>query len=93
MIEPVFQTCLPAHNVLTDTIRGDETLESGYDRILIARSKMLEEVGLKKLSVKVPANRALLRLLAMGRVTDAGRARCFAEDFQELTPRVQDFLV
>lgn len=84
MIEPVFQGFRTVHGVALDIISGKSTLREGYDRVLEARGKMLEEKGFRALSVDKPEERALLRLLTMGRTADKQQAELFYETFYSL---------
>lgn len=94
MTEPVFRTFLVVHESLFNILSGRINEREGYDCVLLARVKMLREVGFQRgLSIHDPADRALTRLLTMGRVVDAERANCFALAFDTLTPTTQQSLV
>lgn len=94
MTEPVFQTFLVVHESLFNILSGRISPEQGYNRVLLSRVEMLREAGFqRRLSIHDPADRALTRLLTMGRVVDAERANCFALAFDNLTPETQKSLV
>lgn len=94
MTEPVFQTFLVVHESLLNILSGRISPEQGYNRVLLARVEMLREAGFqRRLSIHDPADRALTRLLTMGRVVDAERAGCFALAFDNLAIETQRSLV
>lgn len=93
MTEPVFQTLMTTHEVLLDVIEEGCSLRAGYDRVLIKRGLMLEEQGFRSLSVHIPSERALLRLLTLGRTADKKQAEWFAEAFESLPESIRASLV
>ena len=94
MTEPVFRTFLVVHESLFSILCGRMSPKQGYNCVLLARVEMLREAGFqRRLSIHDPADRALTRLLTMGRVVDAERADCFALAFDNLTPETQTSLV
>lgn len=94
MTEPVFQTFLTVHETLLNIMQKRITPQQGYNYILLSRRGFLQEAGFqKKLSINDPADRAVLRLLTMGRVVDAERAKCFVQAFEGLAPQTRQSLV
>lgn len=94
MTEPVFQTYLTTHRTLLNMIEKRMTPKQAYDCLLLSRKGMLEEAGFRKeLSINDPADRALLRLLTMGRVVETERAIYFVEAFEDLAPETRQSVV
>lgn len=94
MTEPVFRTYLTVHEALLDIIEKRIIPQQGYDCILLSREKLLRDNRFRKrLSINAPADRALCRLLAMGRVVDVERADCFVQVFEDLAPGPRRSLV
>ena len=94
MTESVFQTFLVVHESLFNILSGQMSPEEGYNCVLLARAEMLRDAGFqRRLLINDPADRALTRLLTMGRVVDAERACCFALAFDNLTPETRQSLV
>lgn len=93
MTEPVFQTFMTTYEVLLDVIEEESSLRAGYDRVLIKRGLMLQEQGFRSLSVHIPYERALLRLLTLGRTTDKEQAELFADAFDSLPDSVRRVLI
>lgn len=94
MTEPVFQTYLTIHETLLNIIEKRITPQEGYDCIFLARHRLLRDAGFQKeLSTQDPADRALLRLLTMGRVVDRDRADCFVKAFEDLAPDTKQNVV
>lgn len=85
IIEPVFQTYLAAYEAVLSIQSGQVTVHEGYNCLLQSRMRLLYKAGLKtSLSVDDPSDHALIRLLAMGRVVDPGRADRFIQAFARL---------
>lgn len=93
LIEPVFQAFKTVHEVSLDIIAGKHTLRQGYDKILTKRGDMLSFKGFRKLSVSNQQDRALLRLLTMGRTADKEQAELFSEAFDALDDASKDELI
>lgn len=93
MIEPVFQAFMVTRDVLLNIINERCTLRSGYDQVLTNRGQMLQTKGFRSLSVDVPSQRALLRLLTMGRTTSKEQAEWFAQAFNDLPEPVRHALI
>jgi hypothetical protein len=94
MIEPVFRSYMTTYQVLLDVVEGHGTLRENYDRLLEEHGHNLERHGFRRLSVGVPTERALLRLLVMGRSTsNKEQAEWFAKAFDELSNSGRQSLV
>ena len=93
MIEPVFQSFMTTRQVLQDIVAGKCDLRTGYDQVLTHRQKMLEKDGFKTLSVTVPLERALLRLLTMSRTASKHQADQISQAFYSLPNSTQRALV
>ncbi|EZF34619.1 hypothetical protein H109_07531 [Trichophyton interdigitale MR816] len=93
MVEPVFRSYLAVYDALVGAISGILSLNQAYDHVLTCRARILEESGFRRISTRVPEERALLRLLTMGRVADISLAGCFSEAFANLTENIRKDLV
>lgn len=93
MTEAVFQGFMTSREALLEIVAGRSSLRAGYDTILRNRGKILENAGFRKLSTCDPSERALLRLLTMGRTTDKEQAECFANAFDALPDSIKKELV
>ncbi|OAP57950.1 hypothetical protein AYL99_07040 [Fonsecaea erecta] len=92
-IEPVFQAFKTVHEVSLDIIAGRSNPRQGYDKVLTKRGNMLYIKGFRRLSVSDQEDRALLRLLTMGRTTNKEQAELFSKAFNALDKRNKDQLV
>ncbi|KKY15532.1 hypothetical protein UCRPC4_g06335 [Phaeomoniella chlamydospora] len=81
MIEPVFQAYATCRYALEDIIAGRKNLRQAYDQVLQQRGKLLDAKGFKRLSATIPSERALLRLMCMGRVDNPQNAGLMATAF------------
>ncbi|KIW16402.1 hypothetical protein PV08_06454 [Exophiala spinifera] len=93
LIEPVFQAFKTVHEVSLEIIAGKASLRQGYDKVLTKRGNMLSLKGFRRLSVSDQRDRALLRLLAMGRTADKEQAELFSRAFEGLDPGSRDQLI
>ncbi|PYH49327.1 uncharacterized protein BP01DRAFT_310816 [Aspergillus saccharolyticus JOP 1030-1] len=93
MTEPVCQSYLQALPILQEVVAGRTSLRQAYDKILHRRGQILTEQGFRQLCPGHPADRALLRLLAMGRVADRDLAEKFQQAFASLSEETRDALV
>lgn len=93
LIEPVFQAFKTVHEVSLDIIAGRSSLRQGYDKVLTKRGNMLFIKGFRRLSVSDKEDRALLRLLTMGRTADLEQAELFSKAFHALDKRNKEQLV
>ena len=92
-IEPVFQAFRTVHEVSLDIIAGRSNPRQGYDKVLTKRGNMLSIKGFRRLSVSDAEERALLRLLTMGRTADKEQAELFSKAFHALDKRNKEQLV
>jgi hypothetical protein len=92
-IEPVFQAFKTVHEVSIDIIEGNSDLRQGYDKVLTKRGNMLYGKGFRRLSVSNDEERALLRLLTMGRTADLEQAKLFSDAFHALAKTDKDKLI
>lgn len=90
LIEPVFQAFKVVYEVALEIIQADvqdgydKVLRDGYDKVLTKRGDMLQRKGFRRLTVHDDEQRALLRLLTMGRTSDAAQAELFTNAFNGL---------
>ena len=89
MIEPVFQGYMVARQALMNIVQEKCSAREGYDQVLSHRSHLLETDGFTTLSVQDPYERALLRLLTMGRTTTKEQALWFNRAFRSLSYKVR----
>ncbi|ETI27857.1 hypothetical protein G647_00306 [Cladophialophora carrionii CBS 160.54] len=92
-IEPVFQAFKTVHEVSLDIIAGNSNPRQGYDKVLTKRGNLLSIKGFRRLSVSDREERALLRLLTMGRTADKEQAELFQEAFHALDDQNKERLV
>lgn len=93
LIEPVFQAFKTVHEVSLCIIRKDCTLREGYDQVLSKRAALLHREGFTLLSVANEGQRALLRLLTMGRAATLAQAKLFEAAFNTLADPYKDLLI
>ena len=93
LIEPVFEAFQTVHEVSVKIIAGELSYRQGYDEVLKKRGRLLSGAGFRRLSVSDKEERALLRLLTMGRTTDIDQAELFSRAFQGLDPRHKQWLI
>lgn len=85
MTEPAFRMYLTTRRILVNVIGERMAPKEAYDCLLLSRKEMLEDAGFRRgLSIHDPADRALLRLLTMGRVVEKDRANYFVRAFEDL---------
>jgi len=93
MNEPVFQAFLSTRKALIDVVTGDCSLRAAYDKVLLDRQSFLQREGFRPLSIEIPQERALLRLLTMGRTSDITQAELFTDAFYALPEIVRQQLI
>ncbi|KAM5458119.1 hypothetical protein MaudCBS49596_000029 [Microsporum audouinii] len=93
MTEPVFRSYLAVYDALVGAISGIFSLQHAYDHILTCRANILQNIGFRWLSIRIPTERALLRLMTMGRVADISSADCFSQAFSDLPVDIKQNLV
>ncbi|KAG8799872.1 hypothetical protein FRC16_004223 [Serendipita sp. 398] len=94
MIEPVYRNYKMVHPILLDVVENRGTLRQNYDKLLAAHGEKLKQQGFRPLSVDNPAERALLRLMIMGRSTsNKKQADLFDAAFNRLSQLERQVLV
>ncbi|EFQ99885.1 hypothetical protein MGYG_02897 [Nannizzia gypsea CBS 118893] len=93
MAEPVFRSYLAVYDALVGAISGIFSLNQAYDHVLTCRARILKDTGFRTLSARKPDERALLRLMTMGRVADISLAAYFSEAFDNLPKHIRKDLV
>ncbi len=93
MTEAVAQAYLITYEVALDITKDGCSLREGYDKVLTRRAEMLVKEGFECLSVHKPEERALLRMLLMGRTADKEQAELFSKAFHGLTLSTRQRLV
>ena len=93
LIEPVFEAFQTVHEVSVKIIAGELGYREGYDEVLKKRGRLLSGIGFRRLSVSDKEERALLRLLTMGRTTDIDQAELFSQAFHGLDQRHKQWLI
>ncbi|KAJ5083148.1 hypothetical protein N7456_012575 [Penicillium angulare] len=97
MIEPVCQSFLQAWPILEATVTSqtshpETSLKEAYDQVLQNRGRLVNQMGFSSvLSTSNPADRAFLRLLAMGRVADQATAEQVQKAFTTL-PEIESLV-
>ena len=89
MIEPVFQGYMVARQALMNIVQEKCSARGGYDQVLSHRGRLLATDGFTVLSVQDPYERALLRLMTMGRTTTKEQASWFDQAFRSLAYKVR----
>ncbi|KAG8841615.1 hypothetical protein FRB91_004821 [Serendipita sp. 411] len=94
MIEPVYRNYKMVHPILLDVVENRGTLRQNYDKLLTAHGEKLQQQGFRPLSVDNPSERALLRLMIMGRRTsNRKQADLFDAAFNRLSQPERQVLV
>lgn len=93
MTEPVAATFLSLRRPLFKLFNHELSARECYDHILNLRGELLERVGFPPLSVALPHDRALLRLLAMGRADSKKTASAFSVAFDGLEASQRQALI
>lgn len=93
LIEPVFEAFQTVHEVSVQIIAGEKSCREGYDEVLRKRRNLLSGIGFRRLSVSDKEERALLRLLTMGRTVDIEQAELFSRAFTALDPIHKQWLI
>lgn len=92
MTEPVYQGYKVSRQALVDIINGKCSVREGYDQVLSFRARLLAKEGYRSLSVIDAAERALLRLLTMGRTFTKEQAELFDEALSSLAEPLRQAL-
>lgn len=93
LTEPVFQAFKTVHEVSLCIIRQECTLRAGYDQVLSKRAALLHQEGFELLDVEKADQRALLRLLTMGRAATFEQADLLKKAFDALGPPWKEQLI
>lgn len=93
MTEPVYQGYKASKQALLDIINGKCSVREGYDQVLSFRARLLTKEGYRSLRVEDPSERALLRLLTMGRTFTKDQAELFDGAFVGLAETCRQSLV
>lgn len=87
MIEPVFQSYHNVYDVASGVISGAFTLRQGFDLILTRKLELLHRAGYETdLNIRIPTDRALLRLFCLGNTNSAESADTFYQAFMHAIP-------
>ncbi|KAJ0300309.1 hypothetical protein Brms1b_012879 [Colletotrichum noveboracense] len=92
-IQPIAEAYQNVYEVAVGIVSGDQGVREAYDVILSRRSEMLHRKGFSSLHVTQPEDRALMRLLCMGGVSDVERAELFWSAWEILDERTKSSLV
>ncbi|KAJ0278018.1 hypothetical protein CBS470a_009988 [Colletotrichum nupharicola] len=93
LIQPIAEAYRNVYEVAMGIISDDQGLREAYDVILVRRSEMLHRNGFRSLHVTQPEDRALMRLLCMGGVSDAVLAGVYWSAWEMLDDRTKGNLV
>ncbi|KAG8810770.1 hypothetical protein FRC19_004328 [Serendipita sp. 401] len=94
MIEPVYRSYKIVHPILLDVVENRGSHRQNYDKLLAAHGEKLKQQGFRPLSVDNPSERALLRLMIMGRSTsNKKQADLFDAAFNRLSQLERQVLV
>ncbi|EFW98964.1 hypothetical protein CMQ_4816 [Grosmannia clavigera kw1407] len=77
LIEPILEAYRTVNEVVIDVMSRKLSPRQGYDSILKRREGRLRGLGFRPLSVYIPSERALLRILCMGGVADLNMAELY----------------
>ena len=92
--EPTYCSYVAVRAALVGLVERDDSLRQAYDQILVQRATVLRRAGFSpNLDVAIPAQRALLRILCMGRATNSKQATLIHKAFSALSPSIRDELV
>ncbi|OGM39400.1 hypothetical protein ABOM_012136 [Aspergillus bombycis] len=92
MTQPVCQSLLDTLPLLKDVVDGASSVKAAYNGVLQHRAEILAAAGVRHLSVDNANDRVLLRLCAMGRVTDQKSAQLFEQAFNKLSDGIKQQL-
>ncbi|KAK2758935.1 hypothetical protein CKAH01_16763 [Colletotrichum kahawae] len=93
LIQPIAEAYRNVYEVAIGIISGEQGLREAYDVVLRRRSEMLHRKGFRSLRVTEPADRALMRLLCMGGVSDAVLAQLYWSAWEMLDECTKSTLV
>ncbi|KAI0517060.1 hypothetical protein F5B22DRAFT_145247 [Xylaria bambusicola] len=84
MIQPVLDAYRNVFEVSQSVIAGEIGLRDAYDLILVRRGRELREKGFRQLRVADSHDRALMRMLCMGRVISLETAHLYDSALEDL---------
>ncbi|KAK1521565.1 hypothetical protein CABS01_16541 [Colletotrichum abscissum] len=93
LIQPIAEAYRNVYEVAMGIISDDQGLREAYDVILVRRCEMLHRNGFRSLHVTQPEDRAMMRLLCMGGVSDAVLAGVYWSAWEMLDHRTKGNLV
>ena len=93
MTQPVCQLLLDTFPLLKAVVDGTSSAIAAYNGVLLHRAEILAAAGFRRLSVTNPDDQALVRLCALGRVTDQKSAELFEQAFNGLADGIKAQLV
>ncbi|KAI0533099.1 hypothetical protein GGR58DRAFT_135667 [Xylaria digitata] len=93
LIQPILDAYRNVYDAARAAISGSMGLRDAYDLILVHRGRMLRDKGFRQLEIANPNDRALMRLLCMGRVTELSTAQLYDSVWGDLEPETRDSLV
>lgn len=92
--EPVFSAFRDVFDAVNGIISKGWSLRQGYDLVLVRRDELLRnKAGFRALDVGNDSDRALLRLLCMGRVSDLDTAQLYDETWRDLEEAIKSSLI
>ncbi|TGJ81883.1 hypothetical protein E0Z10_g6902 [Xylaria hypoxylon] len=93
LIQPLLESYRNVYDAAQATISGGMEPRDAYNLILVRRSQLLRDQGFRQLEIVNPNDRALTRLLCMGRATDLSTAQLYDSVWGDLEPEIKDSLV
>ncbi|KAI0904362.1 hypothetical protein F4823DRAFT_615224 [Ustulina deusta] len=93
MTQPVLDAYRNVYDATQGVISGDMGLRDAYNLILVRRGQMLHCKGFRQLDVANAEDRALMRLLCMGRVTILSTAQLYDSVWEDLEVETKSSLV
>lgn len=93
LTEPAYQAFSTVRDVSLQIINQNCSLRQGYDMVLIKRAEMLHHKGFRMLNVEKDDERALLRILTMGRTASKEQAELFDRAFGALEDEKKQLLI
>ena len=91
--EPLYRSFFSIRKTLADLMAHKLSLQQAYNATLQQKASLISDQGFRSHEVDRPQDRALLRLLCIGRVSSLEDANLFDTAFASLDPIVQSSLV
>lgn len=82
--EPIYQGFRTVNTAVEGVISGTLEFRDAYDTVLSSRNDLLVGKGFRSLTLHLPDERALLRLLCLGNVFDLGTAELYDSSWRSL---------